>query len=304
MTTVSPEPIGTEDEFALLTENAIELGLAADAVPPVRRVDTHVEGRVVSALLWGDKSPQIVFLHGGGQNAHTWDSVLLHLNVPALAIDLPGHGYSSWRDDRDYMAWTAAEAVVPVLRRWAPDARTVVGMSLGGLTTVRLTALVPEFVRRAVVVDVTPSVHLRHRRMTQAQRGTTALINGARTFPDREDMVRQAIAAAPQRSPAALRRGVRHNSRPSAGGGFEWRYDVLSEGPSDSSALWEDVSASSARFTLVRGGDSVLVSDDDTAEFLRRSASTVVLTVPEAGHSVQSDRPRELAEIVRGVLET
>ncbi len=36
----------------------------------------------------------MVFLHGGGQNAHTWDTVILGLGVPALAIDLPGHGRS------------------------------------------------------------------------------------------------------------------------------------------------------------------------------------------------------------------
>ena len=56
----------------------------------------------ISALKWGDEPPQVVFLHGGGQNAHTWDTVIVGLGLPALAVDLPGHGRSAWREDGDY----------------------------------------------------------------------------------------------------------------------------------------------------------------------------------------------------------
>ena len=64
-----------------------------------------------SAIVWGDGDPEVVFLHGGGQNAHTWDSVVLALGRPALAIDLPGHGRSDRRDDRNYSPWHNAVAV-------------------------------------------------------------------------------------------------------------------------------------------------------------------------------------------------
>lgn len=64
----------------------------------MERIDT--DG--VSALRWGSEAPRVVFLHGGAQNAHTWDTVVLGLGEPALAVDLPGHGRSAWRDDGDY----------------------------------------------------------------------------------------------------------------------------------------------------------------------------------------------------------
>ncbi len=35
-----------------------------------------------------------MLLHGGAQNAHTWDTVALALGRPLVAIDLPGHGHS------------------------------------------------------------------------------------------------------------------------------------------------------------------------------------------------------------------
>ena len=291
-----------ENEFDLLDEHAAELDLAPGARLPVRRLNTSVDGRVLSALRWGERTPLVVCLHGGGQNAHTWDSVLFDLGIPALAIDLPGHGHSSWRGDRDYSCWTAADAIAPVLHEWAPEARTIIGMSLGGLTTIRLSALLPDTVERAVVVDVTPSVHLRWKKLSQEQKGTTALIGGTRVFAHLEEMIRSAAVAAPTRSPASLRRSVLYNSRPAAQGGFEWRYDLLDKGRNDSSRLWDDVSASAAHFTLVRGGLSGFVSTEDVAEFVHRSPATAIRTVPGAGHSVQSDRPHDLAEIVRQVI--
>ncbi len=47
----------------------------------------------------GPVRPSSVLLHGGGQNAHTWDTVALALGRPLVAIDLPGHGHSDWPGD-------------------------------------------------------------------------------------------------------------------------------------------------------------------------------------------------------------
>ena len=105
------------DEFALLPENAEQIG----ATGHCRRSPASTSGPI-SALKWGDAAPQVVFLHGGGQNAHTWDTVILGLGVPALAVDLPGHGRSAWREDGDYGPKLNAETLRPVLREWAPDA--------------------------------------------------------------------------------------------------------------------------------------------------------------------------------------
>src|ERR1700722_8219330 len=89
------------DEFSMFEENAREAGLPFTEPPLVRRAFIDVGGappgqppRQLSALVWGTGAPEIVFLHGGGQNAHTWDTVLLALDRPAVAIDLPGHGHS------------------------------------------------------------------------------------------------------------------------------------------------------------------------------------------------------------------
>ena len=97
MAEISDDDLLDLDEFALLPENAEQIGHTGP-LPTV----TRIESGGISALKWGDEPPQVVFLHGGGQNAHTWDTVILGLGVPALAIDLPGHGRSGWREDGDY----------------------------------------------------------------------------------------------------------------------------------------------------------------------------------------------------------
>lgn len=295
---VDDDELAELDEFALLDENAAQAGVPGP-LPAVERL----EADGVSALKFGGGTPRVVFLHGGGQNAHTWDTVILGLGEPALAIDLPGHGRSAWRADGNYGPRASAQAVEPTVRRYAPDADLVVGMSLGGLTALRLAIAAPELVRRLVIVDVTPSAQARHAEMTDAQRGTVALVGGQRIFPSFAAMLDVTLAAAPHRDRDSLRRGVFHNAKRLDDGTWTWRYDATRT--SDGfTGLWDDVAALAAPTTLVRGANSVFVNDHDAAEFARLAPGFAGVTVVEdSGHSVQSDQPRALIEILRGVLD-
>src|SRR6201999_4227088 len=115
-------------------ENAAEFGLPYAGPPEVRREFVAVDPeRRLSALVWGNGEPELVFLHGGAQNAHTWDTVALALDRPLVAIDLPGHGHSDGPGDRPEGQLNAAgnaADVAAAIRQLAPRARAVVGMSL------------------------------------------------------------------------------------------------------------------------------------------------------------------------------
>jgi pimeloyl-ACP methyl ester carboxylesterase len=291
------------DEFAFLPEIAAELGLPPAPIPKVERRAVEVAPeQSLSLLAWGEAPPELVFLHGGGQNAHTWDAVILALGRPAVAIDLPGHGRSSWRADRDYSPWTNAEALGRVLPTLAPDAKAVIGMSLGGATNIRLAAEFPELVRKAVIVDVTPQVNDPARQMSRADRGTVALIGGPPTYESLEEMTQAAIALSPFRSAEGVRRGVRHNAKRLSDGRWGWRYDLFG-GPvarpsSDFTGLWDDVSRIACPAMLVRGGESKFVTDDDVAEMRRRLPLLRVEVVAGAGHAVQSDQPIALTRLI------
>lgn len=297
MTDISvDDELSSLSEFAFLKENARQAGV--ETVPPVARVDSGP----ISALKFGDAAPRVVFLHGGGQNAHTWDTVIVGLREPALAIDLPGHGRSAWREDGDYGPKLNAATIEPVLRQLAPDADLVVGMSLGGLTAMRLAVQAPSLVRRLVLVDVTPSAPERHTEMTDAQLGTVALVQGPRTFESFDAMLEVTVAAAPHRDRESLRRGVFHNAKRLDDGSWTWRYDEMRKGEGFE-GLWDDVPRLEAPTTLVRGAKSFFVNDDDAAEFARTAPGfTDVHIVEDSGHSVQSDQPGRLIEILRQLL--
>ena len=231
------------DEFGSLDEVAAELGLDQAAIQPVARRSVQVgDSQQVSVLVWGDNEPEVVFLHGGGQNAHTWDLVITALDRPAIAIDLPGQGHSSWREDRDYGPVTNALAVAQVISELAPTAAGVVGMSLGGLTLIRLAATRPDLVRRAVIVDVTPGSTAAHAQMTRSERGTTQLISESRSFASLDEMVGLAVQASSRRPASAVRRGVRHNARQLPDGTWTWRYDPhIGSAQGGHATLWDDL---------------------------------------------------------------
>jgi pimeloyl-ACP methyl ester carboxylesterase len=283
------------DEFALLPENAAEAGLPWAGQPAVARREVSVApDQQISALLWGQAPPELVLLHGGAQNAHTWDTTALALNRPLVAIDLPGHGRSQWRSDGDYWPVGNAEAVATAMTELAPDVDAVVGMSLGGLTAIRLAAHHRDLVRRLVVVDVTPGVDA----MKAAP--ITEFVQGPETFASFEELLERTVRYNPTRSVASLRRGILHNARPLPDGRWVWRYDRLLPrgGRLDFAELWPDVSAISAPVMLVLGSLSGVVSADDVTEFRRRQPGVRVEVVEGAGHSVQGDRPVELARLI------
>jgi pimeloyl-ACP methyl ester carboxylesterase len=112
------------DEFALFHENAAEYDLPYSGPPEVRRVDVEVSpGRHVSGLIWGSGSPEVVLVHGGAQNAHTWDTVALALGRPLLAVDLPGHGHSDGGPDGAASAVSNGHDLANAITALAPDAQ-------------------------------------------------------------------------------------------------------------------------------------------------------------------------------------
>jgi pimeloyl-ACP methyl ester carboxylesterase len=295
------------DEFGLFHENAEEYGLAYEGPPVVRRESVEVtpDGRRVSALVWGDGPPDIVLLHGGAQNAHTWDTVALALNRPLVAIDLPGHGHSDHREEGPFSPRHNAADVAVAIRALTQDARMVVGMSLGGLTSIALTTHAPELVQRLVLVDVTPGVD-REKAAPIAQ-----FIAGPDTFASFDEILARTIEFNPTRSESSLRRGVLHNAIERDDGRWVWRYqrprileDTDMDIPADFATLWDDIDQIKVPILLVRGTvKGTVVDDDDVAELARRQPDARVELVEGAGHSIQGDRPVELARLLEDFLD-
>jgi pimeloyl-ACP methyl ester carboxylesterase len=296
------------DELGLFEENAAEAGLPWNGTPSVRRAE--VGG--ISALVWGDQPPELVLVHGGAQNAHTWDTTALALGRPLVAVDLPGHGHSAWRDDHDYRPASMAPQVAAAIEALAPNALAVCGMSLGGLTSLALTDQRPELVRKLALVDITPGVN------GEKSADIRAFVSGPETFDSFDVLLERTMQFNPTRSESSLRRGILHNAVPNEDGTWRWRYDRLrmesvtdagqSTAGSDEAivvfgALWDAVSRLTCPLLLLRGSTSPVVDDDDVAELRRRQPEAEVVVVDGAGHSIQGDKPVELAALLDKFLD-
>jgi pimeloyl-ACP methyl ester carboxylesterase len=289
------------DEYGLFHENAEEYGIPYAGPPRVRRVDVEVSpGRRVSSLVWGDDAPELVLVHGGAQNAHTWDTVALALDAPLVAVDLPGHGHSDGGPEGSVSVESNGRDLAAVVAELAPEAKGVVGMSLGGMSAIALSAEAPGLVRALALVDITPGVN------AEKAAPVTNFVNGPASFDSFDDILARTIEHNPGRSVSSLRRGILHNAVQREDGSWVWRYarfrpaEGAASSPPDFGRWWEAVSDLTVPVLLVRGLAWSVVDDADVAELLRRQPTAQVVGVEGAGHSIQGDRPLELAAIVSG----
>jgi pimeloyl-ACP methyl ester carboxylesterase len=296
------------DEFGMFHENAAEYGIPYPGPPIVRRqAVTMDDGRKISALVWGESEPDLVLLHGGAQNAHTWDTVLLALDRPAVAVDLPGHGHSDGPRSGYLDVEESASDVAAVIRNLSPGSPAVVGMSLGGITALALADAHPELVGALVLVDITPGVN------AEKSQAITAFVNGPESFPDFDSLLERTMEHNPTRSVSSLRRGILHNAEQRDDGSWVWRYArhraLQPKTPDrpfrDFGSRWESLSRLAIPLMLVRGMlPQSVVDDADEAELLRRVPTARVEHVEGAGHSVQGDAPVELARLIGDFLSS
>jgi pimeloyl-ACP methyl ester carboxylesterase len=264
----------------------------------VRRFFVSVDGlRQLSGLRWGDDDPELILLHGGAQNAHTYDTVALALSDHSLiALDLPGHGHS---DPSIYPANAVASHATDVARaleELITSPTPLVGMSLGGLTALLVAHDRPDLISALVLIDVTPGVN------ADKARHITDFVNGPASFDDFNTLLERTKQHNPTRSESSLRRGILHNAIQRPDGSWVWRHQQ--HGKSELEApptgdLWEKLGELTMPVTLIRAmGDGSVVDDEDEAEFVRRQPQATIVHVADSGHSVQGDQPLVLAALL------
>lgn len=292
-------------EFDFIPAQAAAIGAA---VPRVTRLNlTLASGRTISGLRYGDDAPVVTLLHGAGLNAHTFDTTVLAMGVPALSIDLPGHGDSSWRDDVDYSPRGMADDVAAAMAAWTDAPQLLVGQSLGGLTAAVVAARNPQLVRQLVLVDITPGFE-------QSGVGQVrGFLDGATDFASRDEIVDRAIAFGLGGDRESTERGVFLNTRVREDGRVVFKHHFANLGglPSGDAAsravvplhaLWDDLDAVAVPVTLVRG-DRGYITEANNAEFLERVPGSASFTIT-AGHNVQEDAPVELGGVLGEIAGT
>ncbi len=305
------------DEFSFLPAQAADAGIPGPLPQGERLFLTLPDGRTLSALRYApagaeSAAPTVTLLHGAGLNAHTWDTTILAAGVPALAIDLPGHGDSSWRDDLAYTGAALAPDVIAGIEAWTDRPQLLVGQSLGGLTAAAVAASRPDLVRELVIVDITPGIDPNG---GPAELG--AFFSGPTDWASRDELVDRALAFGLGGSRTAAERGVFHNSRVREDGRVEWKHhfarlaNAMAAAPELAAAAaqqqaalrsvlsesgWTDLAGVQAPTTLLRGTRGY-VTVADAEQFQERVPAASVIDVP-SGHNVQEEIPTELGKLL------
>ena len=258
-------------------------------------------------LDWGTQGlPPVVFLHGGGLNAHTWDLVCAALRRErhCVALDQRGHGESEWSPQMDYSTESHVgdlEAFVDMLRL---ERFVLVGMSLGGANALAWAGQHSRRLAGLVLVDVGPEVR------ADGIRKIAAFTSEATPLQSVDEFVERALAFNPRRNRELLRRSLLHNIRRMPDGRFMWKYDQRHRGKVDPEAiarrralLWSAVDTVECPTLVVRGAQSDVFHDEDAERLTARLRQGRWVRIEGAGHTVQGDNPADLLVSLRAFLD-
>src|SRR6266849_5190162 len=171
-------------------------------------------------LDWGGNGHPILFLHGGGINAHTWDVVCLMLRerYHCIALDQRGHGDSEWSPAIDYGVATQVGDVEGFIEKLGLANPVLVGQSMGGLNSIAYAIRHSAKMKGLVVVDVGPEIN---------SEGTQRIREFSST-PELESLeafLERAVKFNPIRDPRVLRRSLFYNLRQLPTGKWSLKHD-------------------------------------------------------------------------------
>ena len=247
-------------------------------------------------LDWGaaDALP-IVFLHGGGQTARTWDLVCLALrsSFHCLALDQRGHGDSEWSYTMEYEPAAHAADVAAFVDHLGLERFVLVGMSMGCVNGLTYAAEHAGRLAAFVAVDAGPSVRIQGGQSILDFRRRTEVLDSL------DDFVREACRFNPRRDPRLLQRSLRHNLRRLPDGRWTWKTDQrrmldLAGAVTRMEALWNELDDVTCPTLVVRGADSQIFLDAHAARFAEALPNGRWVRVPDAGHTIQGDNPAGL----------
>jgi esterase len=249
-------------------------------------------------LDWGGSGTPILFLHGGGLTAHTWDcmAVMLRDRFRCVALDQRGHGDSEWSPVIDYRIAAHLGDIEGVIAALELERPILVGQSMGGLNSIAYATRHSDAMRAMVIVDVA----------TEINPGGADRIRDFSSTPELDSpdaFLERAVKFNPIRDPAVLRRSLYYNLRETPAGKWTFKHDQRRRSE-DAMRSFEAERVRLARElgnircpTLVaRGALSDVLTDEIAERFARSLPNGRWVKIEKSGHNVQGDNPRALLD--------
>jgi len=289
-----------------LTRSSAKAGLSFPELVLPATHDVLLRRMRFHYLDWGTAGrPPIVFLHGGGLNAHTWDLVCLGLRRErhCFALDQRGHGESEWSPVMDYGTESHVGDIEAFVEQLGLDRFVLAGMSLGGANALAWAGRHSQKLAGLVLIDVGPEIR------TAGAQKIQAFTSNQKPMESIDEVIERAMAFNPRRDRELLRLSLRHNLRQTPKGQWMWKYDQRHRGAGDPGAaerrrdlLWDAVKNVQCPTLVVRGAQSDVFHDEDAERLAGALARGRWVRVPNAGHTVQGDNPAGLLTELRTFL--
>ena len=265
-------------------------------------------GIVLAADAWGNENNRPVILaHGAGQTRYAWGNtaqVLADDGWYAVAIDLRGHGESSWDTSGEYDIQHIAQDLKALAKTFSQKP-AIVGASLGGISSLMAQGELDNTLFAALIlVDITP---------TMEAEGVKKVLSfmmahveeGFATLEDAADVIAEFLPDRPR--PKNLD-GLSKNLRLGDDGRYRWHWDPKfmawrdPDQPRDPEPFRAAARSLEIPTLLVRGKMSDLVSESAAQEFLQLVPHAEYVDVENAGHMIAGDKNDIFSEAVIGFL--
>jgi len=267
--------------------------------------DEHVtvEGARVHCLAWGERGRRgIVFVHGGGANAHWWTHVAAPFapDFRVIAVDLSGHGDSDHRAEYDLEQWTR-EVLAAVDGSGIAGEPVIVGHSMGGFVTIATAALHSDRLAGVIVCD-SP--------VTEPDPEVGAYLHEAfgkpHVYATVDEMVARYRTVPPQDHylDFVMDHVARQSIKP-VEGGYTWKFDrqIFSQfGGRMRGIALPYLEALTCRFALLRSECGLVTKDIGASMYEKLGRVAPVIELPLAGHHAMLDQPLILLTALRTLL--
>jgi pimeloyl-ACP methyl ester carboxylesterase len=250
------------------------------------------------------RPPACLLIHGFGDGSFVWDEFASAIapQYDTYAIDLRGHGDSSWDPHRHYHMTVHVHDIVHVIRALELGPLTLVGHSMGGRAILQVCAACDVEVLGLVIVDSGPN--LDRAGFDQVYENFRA---ANRIYQSTFDYAEHLRATRPLSDARTLKSIVSGALRLQVDGSYRIKADPAmaetqpEEDPSDACG-WDLLETLTLPVLLVRGEGSAVFPRQTANSMAKLLRSGRFCSVPLAGHAVMTDNPDGFADAVRPFL--
>ncbi len=243
-------------------------------------------------------SPIVLALHGFLGRDDDWAEIaeLLQPELQIIAPDLPGHGKAVNLPPSAYSMDAAADDLIRTLDERGISKASVAGYSMGGRLALHITIRHPNRVERLLTISASPGLKSEEeraaRRELDLQRGTEIAedLHGflrrwyqAPLFNSMGEEVREALMA-----------------KRSENVGTELQKSLDGMGTGAQPSHWGHLHRIRIpAWAMAGAGDKKFV---EIAKQMAERSSITSIVVPDAGHALLNERPKEVASLMRTLL--